>query len=344
MSQADPITLSRREFLTTLAAGPLAAAGPDTAHRVLPWLFSRPPRRVPRPFIQDGQSVLVVVEGRDPARMLAAGLEALPGFVEFIRPRRELVIKPNATAGQPYPVTTDAELLRVLLATLTRLSPGHVTLCDSPSFAGLAARRVFSTLRYFDLADPPRVAVRVIDPTCGSGFARVTSPNWRRHSALLTHAVVQDADCVINVAVPKRHHASDFSCALKNCFGCTYDTFRTLAHLRLERDADGARIFDESLADCADAVRPDLTIVDARSLLTRAGPTFRPGRSVIARADRLVISADLVAVDAYCARLLETHDETFHHERRVDAQLAAAARLGLGTMNLGSVTTLEIST
>jgi hypothetical protein len=89
-------------------------------------------------------------------------------------------------------------------------------------------------------------------------------------------------------------------------------------------------------------VRPELTIIDARSLLIKSGPAFRPGQSEIKpNVNRLIICGDMVATDAYCAQLLAKYDESFEKERRVAGQLAYAERLGLGTKDLSQVEIIE---
>ncbi len=290
---------------------------------------------VPRKGWPAAKETLIVVEGKELGRMLAAGLEALPGFDTAVRGKR-IVLIPNATGYQPYPVTTDPLLLRFLIAELRRRGVLDITICDSPSYAGIAASRVFSKLGYFDLGRQEQVNVLCCDPVRGFEYTRVSRREWRRNPVLLASRCVRSADFVINLAIAKRHHTSDFSCALKNNFGCTADTFRTLAHTR-EHD----NFFDESLVEFADAVRPELTIVDSRKLLTKSGPGFTPGKSEIKNVGQLVISGDMVAVDSFCARLMERSDTTFTPERRVRAQLRYATSLGLGEADHARLVTLS---
>jgi uncharacterized protein YecE (DUF72 family) len=52
--------------------------------------------------------------------------------------------------------------------------------------------------------------------------------------------------------------------------------------------------------------------------------------------NRLILCGDVVATDAYCARLLAEHDGTFSPEM-IAGQLKHAAALGLGTADLDAV-------
>ncbi|MDH7513483.1 MAG: DUF362 domain-containing protein [Clostridiales bacterium] len=335
----------RRDFLKSLGGLPLlfsSKAGPDLPFS---WIRSHPRRPSEKCFVQKGRSLLVIVEGWDLKKMLEAGLNALPGFEKALKNKKNIVLKPNATASQSYPVTTDSDFLRELIVKIKALSNGRITLLDSSSYAGLTAYRVFSKLGYFNLGREQGIRALSIDPTLGSYFVRVSDLHWKRNPSLLTNKAVQESDFVINLPVAKRHHAADFTCSLKNNFGCTYDTFRMLAHARSSgKGESGSEFFDQSLVEFADAVRPELTIVDARSLLIKSGPTYDPGKSEIKDGvNRLILSGDMVAADSYCANLMQEYDETFQKEKRVDRQLEYARHLGLGTKDLNQVETVEIA-
>ena len=99
----------------------------------------------------------------------------------------------------------------------------------------------------------------------------------------------------------------------------------------------------QRLVHFADAVRPQLNVVDARAILARSGPGLGRGAEVIQGVNKLILSGDMVAVDAYCARLMAQHDDTFALDT-VASQLKHAATLGLGKADLDAVKIVEIST
>jgi uncharacterized protein (DUF362 family) len=286
-------------------------------------------------FLDNGRPLLISVEGNNVREMLAAGLNRLPQLEDALKGKRVL-IKPNATASEPYPVTTDVALLRAIVQYVKQAGAAQITICDSSSFAGFANDRVFTKLGYFGLAKEESVRATVIDSQVGSEYVRVSSSKWTANAFVLTDRLVNEADFVVNLAIPKRHHAADFSCALKNNFGCTYGTFRMLAHVR------GGEFFNTSLVEFADAVRPDLTIIDARLVLAKSGPSFHPGQSEIVAARRMVFSGDMVAVDSYCGRLMEKLDPTFDKSKRLRRQLEYAQSLGLGEADLAKAEVREV--
>ena len=81
--------------------------------------------------------------------------------------------------------------------------------------------------------------------------------------------------------------------------------------------------------------------MDARAILARSGPGLGGGAEVVPGVNKLILSGDMVAVDAYCARLMAQHDETFTLDM-ITPQLRHAAAVGLGKADLDAVKVVEI--
>ena len=97
------------------------------------------------------------------------------------------------------------------------------------------------------------------------------------------------------------------------------------------------------MAEIARLVNPELTIVDARSIVIGNGPTLSTrGATVRDRVDRLIISGDMVAGDVYCAAMMAEYDETFSTDM-VAPTIAAAAAHGLGELDAARVEVIEVS-
>lgn len=190
MNMTDNCKFKRRDFLKSLWG--LALLFSSKAELSLPffWIRSHPPRPSERFFVQKGKPLLVIVEGRDLKKMLEAGFNALLGFETALKNKKNIVLKPNATASEAYPVTTDPHFLRELILKIKPLSKGRITLLDSSSYAGFTAHRVFSKLGYFNIGREQGIRALSIDPTLGSNFVRVSNPLWKRHHSLLTNKIV----------------------------------------------------------------------------------------------------------------------------------------------------------
>ena len=140
----------------------------------------------------------------------------------------------------------------------------------------------------------------------------------------------------------KTHGNAFMTCALKNFYGAVCYSQRMDSHNQLKKlGGQGRDFFMKTIAEFADAMRPELTIVDARKILTVRGPSFKPG-SVIKDINKIIISGDMVATDAYCAQILDDNDEGFDREM-ITPTLRYAEELGLGTANLSRVKIIEIA-
>jgi uncharacterized protein (DUF362 family) len=131
------------------------------------------------------------------------------------------------------------------------------------------------------------------------------------------------ADVLINVPIAKHHSLARLSLGGKNLLGVI------LKPNQMHRNL-GQRV-----ADLASLVRPTLTVVDAVRILTTHGPT---GGSLndVQQTDTVIASHDLVAADAWAATLFGLTGPDISYVR-------AAAEMGLGTMELGSIEVEEIN-
>jgi uncharacterized protein (DUF362 family) len=156
-----------------------------------------------------------------------------------------------------------------------------------------------------------------------------------------------EADHVISVPVLKTHTLADMSCSMKNYVGVTpslppYSTYRE-AFIRDElhrayAHAAKAGIPNAGIAACftdivewrQEAGRRDYAIVDVTIGVEDKGPTLTTGGKTIDFGKRnqlgkyaLIVSDDLVAADAVCARVMGLDPGELK-------QLRMAKRLGLG--------------
>jgi len=140
--------------------------------------------------------------------------------------------------------------------------------------------------------------------------------SWEVYQEVLT------ADVLINVPVAKHHSLGRLSLGGKNLLGVVSNPSRFHANL-------GQRV-----ADLTSLVRPTLTLVDAVRTLMSHGPT---GGNLgdVRLAETVIASHDPVAADAYAATLFDLTGADIPYVK-------AAAAMGLGTLDLGSVRVEEI--
>ena len=306
------------------------------------------------PFVKGGKPLLVEVQGEDPRAMLQAGFEALGGIEDLVG-GREVVIKPNFVFPQAYPVTTDPEVIIEVARLLRSAGAKEVEVFDAPgTFLVGTERQTFDYHAMARRAQTEGLKVTIGDAARRSQYVKSRHPSWRAYPEIIVHRKVWKAPVVINLPCLKRHHTSYLTCALKNNFGAIYGAQRWDAHLRgegldkMKRKASvRAKLpfrnrahFMRALAEFADAVHPELSIVDARAILTRGGPTKGKGK-VVRGVNRMIFSGDMVALDLYCSMIMEQYDDTYTTEM-IMPYLREAHALGLGRLNLQEVELIKI--
>jgi len=332
--------LDRRGFLG-VGAGALAtaAAAFEWGHNFTTRACKSAP---PNPFVAAGKPLLVAVEGEDLRAMLRAGIAALGGLDPLAKLGREAIFRGNYVMAQPYPVTTAPEFVLAVAAELKRAGVSQSSLFDSSGTrlgAAIPPERTLRRLGVLEKLTQGGVPVLARDFLDADEFVFVRNPAWPIAKPVAVHRLLHEAPIVVSLPVVKRHQWVNFTCALKMHFGSVAMADRMLVH---SKDSEGrSGLMHQRLVHFADAVRPQLNIVDARAILARRGPGLGGGAQVVPGVNQIILSGDMVAVDAYCARLLARHDETFTLDM-VAPQLGHAAALGLGKADLDAVKVVEI--
>jgi uncharacterized protein (DUF362 family) len=128
---------------------------------------------------------------------------------------------------------------------------------------------------------------------------------------------------LINVPVAKHHNLARLSLAGKNLLGVILK--RSQIHANLP----------QRIADLVSLVRPTLTVVDAVRTLVAHGPTGG-NLNDVRLTNTVIASHDIVAADAYAATLFDLTGGDIPYVK-------AAANMGLGTLDLGSIRIEEIA-
>ena len=146
--------------------------------------------------------------------------------------------------------------------------------------------------------------------------ARGTSAGTNTKKAV---AAIVNADLRINVPIAKQHDSTGLTLAGKNMMGCTSSRQRmhTLG-------------LSQSIAEINARLRPELTVIDAMRILVRNGPSGGSLNDVRVK-NTVIACKDWVAADTYATRL-------FGKKPGAVPYIKAAADMGLGTMDLSSLT------
>jgi len=318
---------------------------------VPPALPGPPRRRLPNPYVENGRPVVVIIHGRDFAAMLAKGMTLLGGLRGF-GPDRPVIIKPNFVFDKVsrYPATTDEQSVLAMIGLLQREGFRNLTVADrrGKKVKGRAGGK-FEWSGLNDLAESGGFKTdSLLDDEVAEAVA-VRDASW---SEMKTYGVIRtiyDAGLIINMPTVKRHTHTNLTASLKNMMGVL--DVPTTENMHLWGDANKPahdalspeelnRRLARTLAEAASAVNPELTVIDARTVLCRNHLSFEQGDP--REANRLIISGDPVAADVVAARLLKEVDESYDPGPTRET-FAHAARLGLGIADPAGVVVKEAS-
>jgi uncharacterized protein (DUF362 family) len=330
---------SRREFIKTLSGAAASAVmlgaisckpggGQDTGGNGNEALAPR--LRKTNPFVTiEGKPILISVQGMDFTQMLAAGLSALGGLGLLIDGNQDVLINPNCNHADPYPGICSIDSIVDIVTAVKQVTTGTVSVGDEGyestggvyGFLGLesAVSNAGGVPVNFNQTYPVR-----------RDYWNPSKPSFRVFSD------VYDTPVLISTCVLKRHLNASLTCAIKNNVGTISGSNMTSTRNYIHNSSE----FMLELAEIAGLVNPDLVIVDARSILTVAGPMLSNGGTV-KDVGKVIICGDIVAADAYCAGIMAAHDVTFSPSS-IDRTLERAVQLGLGTSDLSQVEILEI--
>jgi uncharacterized protein (DUF362 family) len=292
--------------------------------------------------------------------MIDAGLKAMGGLERVIGNHRKVLLKPNTNQRDPFPSITAPETLRAVATQCRKAGVEHIIVHEDH-------KRELDL--YYTPKELPGVDIQISSSSDVSHYVLVEYDKWHgdmdRETALQNMELrppesllktefqktvgprlrvarqLQDAPVIINMPVVKRHFAGQMTSALKNHFGSVYGPHRWLAHASLQKDRD---YYDRKLAEFASAIRPELTIIDIRSIQAVSGPFRGEDTKIIEGVNRLVISGDMIAADVIALDLVKKYDDTFTpaNEAIVCRQFEHAEALGIGSSDLSKFETIEM--
>ena len=256
-----------------------------------------------------------------PAAITRAAIETLGGIRRFVARNDEVIIKPNICVDYhppEYAATTNPDVVAELVRMCLEAEAKRVRVMDMP-FGGTpeSAYQVSGIGAAVEAAGGRMVQMTPV------GFVEVGIPDGRDLSAWEVYRDILAADVLINVPIAKHHSLGRLSLGSKNMMGVIIKAEQFHSNL-------GQRV-----ADLLSLVRPTLTVIDAYRILVAHGPT---GGSLndVELAQTVIASHDIVAADAYGATLFDLTGADIPYVR-------AAAEMGLGTLDLGSVQVEQVS-
>ncbi len=272
-------------------------------------------------FLEEAEaagSTLAIASSGSIETKVARAVAGLGGIGKFVKKGKSVVIKPNiAWARAPeHAANTNPQVLAAVIRLCKKAGAGRITVVDHTCDNWQTA---------FDLSGAEKVCsdnkVRLVSGHNRSGYKPVKIPKGKLLKADECMREILDADCFINLPVPKVHGASGMTASMKNLMGTNWD-----------RQSWHRRGLDQCIADYASAVKPDLIILDAVRVMLTGGPKG-PGKTK--DVGQIIAATDPVAADAYAAGLVGKDPAKIGH-------IVAASKLGLGQIDLRKVTRKKV--
>jgi len=306
--------LTRRQFVQLMAAAGLGTALAACAGEAPPT-----PEAAPTP--PGDAAYLSVARGEDPAAITAAALAAIGGIERFVEPGNDVIVKPNICVDYrtyEYGATTNPQVVAILVELCLGAGAGRVRVMDFPFGGGAESAYTRS-----GIADAVKAAGGQMEVMNPAKFRETDIPQGRDITRWPVYQDVLAADVLIDVPVAKHHNLTRLSLAGKNLLGVVQK--RSQLHFNLP----------QRIPDLVSLVRPSLTVVDAVRTLMAHGPTGG-NLSDVRLTNTVIASHDIVAADAYAATLFDLTGNDIPYVK-------AAANMGLGTLDLGSIRIEEIA-
>jgi len=262
-----------------------------------------------------------VARGDSAAAITQAALKAVGGIERFVKAGQNVVIKPNICVDYhtaEYAATTNPDVVAALVKLCLGAGAKRVRVMDMP-FGGTPE----SAYAISGIGDAVKAAGGEMEVMSQIKFVPTAIPSGKDLKSWNIYRDALEADVLIDVPIAKHHSLARLTLGGKNLLG--------LASIPNEMHQN----LGQRIADLISVIRPTLTVVDAYRILVAHGPTggslndVKPTHTVIA-------SHDIVAADSYGATL-------FNLTGKDIAFVKAAADMGLGTLDLGSVKVAEVS-
>jgi uncharacterized protein (DUF362 family) len=200
--------------------------------------------------------------------------------------KNSIFIKPNISHPEYFPgVITNPELISRLVG-LLRDSSRDVIVGESNGF-NYPCNSAFKKTGIEDVVK--RAGGRVINLS-EDKVIRIKFSDRDSLKELLLPKTVLNADAIVNLPLMKTHEFTAYSGAIKNLFGCVPSNRRIYLHPYLP----------EVFYRLYSLLKPQLTIMDARTAIEGNGPT--KGKPV--RMDIMLTSNDALAIDIVATKIM----------------------------------------
>ncbi len=263
---------------------------------------------------------LAVVTNGDPASMTRQAIELLGGMKRFVSKGDVVVVKPNIgwDRSPEQAANTNPGVVAEVVKMCLESGAKKVKVFDRSC---ATASRCYQNSGIRKAASEVGAEVSFV---VNAGFSKMKFPEGEVLKEWPMYKPALEADVLINVPIAKNHGLTYLTMGIKNLMGIMGGD-RGKVHWSI----------DDKLADLANFVRPELTILDAYRILVKNGPTGGSLKDVQEK-KTIIAGTQIATVDAYGATLFGIKPEGLKH-------IVKSSKLGLGEIDLSKVNINKVS-
>ncbi|MFQ5887975.1 MAG: DUF362 domain-containing protein [Candidatus Hydrothermarchaeales archaeon] len=281
-------------------------------------------QEIPR-FSSNGLSKVGVVKGNDIGEMIEESINLLGGAEQFGFKGQRVLVKPNVNSDDPYPATTNPEVVGKAVRFLYEVGASDVVVGDMSNPSYLPTIKTMQKLGIKKAAEDAGAEVVTFD---NDEWLSVKPERAEYFPEFLISKTVYEAEKLVSLPVIKTHSIATYTMSLKNFVGVIHPNSRMALH----RSDD----IEEMIAEINLAVHPDLVIMDGTKSMVAGGPL----KGSVKDTDLILASADRIAIDLVGLGIVKLFGEWGRvaniglWEQR---QIKRAVELGLGATKAGEI-------
>jgi uncharacterized protein (DUF362 family) len=263
---------------------------------------------------------LVVVRNGEPGQMVRQAITAMGGMEKFVSKGSDVILKPNVCVDfrtYEWAATTNPWVVGEVVKMCFEAGAGSVRVMDQTW-----GRSMTEAYLMCGITDQVEAAGGEMVWMPLEKFIPTELPLGKDLKSLDIYDDILNADVWINMPVAKHHLDAKLTLAMKNLMGVIAN--RPIIHEN----------FGQRIADMASVFKPALNIMDAVRVMTKNGPIGN-ALSDVKKMDTVIVSKDMVAIDAYTTRLFDMKPEDLDY-------VVCAAEMGLGRMDVENLLIEEI--
>jgi uncharacterized protein (DUF362 family) len=303
--------ITRRDFIKASLG---TAAGLSLTYMGMPRLLAQTLEK--SEIIPD----LAVVTNGDPVSLTRKVMELMGGMNRFVSKGGVVVVKPNIgwDRNPEQAADTNPQVVAEVIKMCLEAGAKKVKVFDRPCN---------NAIRCYENSGIKKAASEAgaeVSYVVDAAFANMKFPKGEVLKEWYMYKPAIEADILINVPIAKDHGSAKLTMGIKNLMGIMGGD-RGQIHWKM----------DDNLADLANFVRPQLTILDAYRILVNNGPQGGSLKDVVEK-KTMIAGVNIASVDAYGTTLFDMKPKDLGY-------VVKANEFGLGEIDLTKLKIKKVS-